>query len=55
MIPKAKEYTLGMLNRRTYVYTLIKTIIVLFGKNRRDSLLNGVEELAKNFKSIKIR
>ena len=31
-IPKAKEYSLGMLNRGTYVYIFMKINIVLFGK-----------------------
>ena len=44
-----------MLNRGTYVYTFIKIIIVLFGKkNRRDSLLSGVEEIDRKFKHVKI-
>ena len=52
---KAKEYSLGVLNRGTYVYTFIKVIIVsIFAKkSKRDGLLNGVEEVERNFKFVK--
>ena len=52
-ILKAKEYSLGMLNRETFVYTFIKTIIVLFG-TKIEKILSfyGVDEIDKNFKYV---
>ena len=51
MILKAKQYSLGLQNREINVYTFRKIIIVSFGrKNRKDSLLKGVDEKDKNFK-----
>ena len=47
---KAEEYFLGLLNGGTNVYIFIKIIIVVFGKRRRDSLVNGVQEIEKKFK-----
>ena len=35
------------------MYTFKKTIFVLFGKNRRDSLLDRVQEIDKNFKYVR--
>ena len=53
MILKTKEFYLGLLNSGTYVYTFIKIIIVFFWRKiRKDSLLNGVEEIDKNFKYV---
>ena len=50
MILKPKGYSPGMLNKGIYVYSFIKQhYCVIWKKNRRDSLLNGVEEIDKNF------
>ena len=52
MMIKVIAYFLGVLNRGTYVYTLIKIIIVLSGKKGRDTLLNGLKEIDRNFKFV---
>ena len=51
MIPKAKEYSQGMLGRGIHVTQ--KPLLCCLEKYRRDSLLNGVEERDKNFKYVK--
>ena len=53
MILKAREYSRGMSTRGMYLYSFKKTVIVLFGKNGKDTSLNGIEEIAKNFKYVK--
>ena len=54
MILKTKEYALGMLNRGIFVYIFIKIVIVLFGRKiEKTLLLNGVNEIDKNFKYVK--
>ena len=54
MILIAKEYFLGMLNKKTYVYIFTKNhYCVIWKKNRKDSLLNGVNEIERNFKYVK--
>ena len=42
-----------MLNRGTYVFIHKHLYCVIWKKNRRDDLLNGVEELEGNFKYVK--
>ena len=53
MILKAKEYTLGVLNRGRFVYTKKNQNCLIWKKNRKDALLNGVEEIEKKFKYVK--
>ena len=54
MILKGKDFFLGLLNRGTYVYTFIKIdYCVIWKKNRKNSLPNGVEEIDKSFKYVK--
>ena len=53
MILKAKEYSPGMLNKKIYVYTFMKIVFVFFGRNREAALLNGIEEIDKNFNYVK--
>ena len=47
---KVKECFLGILDRGTFVYTLKKLHCVIWKKNGRDALLNGLEEMDRNFK-----
>ena len=55
MILKNKEFFLEMSNKETYAYTFKKNhYCVIWKKKRKDSLLNGVEEIAKNIKFVKI-
>ena len=53
MILKLKEYSLGPVNRGTFVYLFKKSYCVIWKKNRQDVLLNAVEEIEKNFEIVK--
>ena len=53
MTLKAKEFFVDLLFNERYTYIFIKTFILLFGKNRKDSSVNGVGETQTNFKYVK--
>ena len=51
---KVKEFFLGVLNTETFVCSFIKNhYCVIWKTNRRDSSLNGVEEINRNFNFVK--
>ena len=52
MIFKVKGCFLGVLNRGTYVY-IHKNHYCVHWKNRKNALLNGLEEIETNFKYVK--
>ena len=47
-----KGYSLGLLSRAMSVYTFIKIILLLFGRRKKNVLLNGVEEIDRSFKHV---
>ena len=49
----AKEYSLGLLNRDVCVHLHKNQYCVFWKKNRKDSLLNAVQEIVINFKYVK--
>ena len=48
MLSKAEEFFPGQLIKNLYVYTITKIVIVLL----KDTLLNAVEEVEKNYRCL---
>ena len=53
-ILKANEYSLGMLNRGVIVHIQKNHFCVTWKKKRKDALLNGIDEIERNFTYVKI-
>ena len=49
---KENEKVLGLLIKKIIVYAFIKTMMVLFREEKKDSLLNGLEAIDRNFKYV---
>ena len=52
-ILRANEYSLGVLNRGTYVFSFIENHSCgIWKKNGKDSLPNGAEDIERSFKHV---
>ena len=49
MMLEAKEYQIDLLIKEINVYFFLKAFIVVFGENRKDSLLNALNEIKNIF------